>query len=199
MGRVFSVVLLLFSISTWPITTSAIADDWEDCAYKSPDDDAGATALVEACTRIIEAGTMTGEALAATHHHRAVGWFLKRDYDNMIADLDQTVRLNPTDSHAFWMRGLAWRGKSNYDRAISDYTEAIRLNPTFKESYAERGIAKHRKQEFDAAIADFDEAIRLNPTSGEYFRYRGDSWSAKGDEERANKDYESARRLGYEQ
>src|SRR5580704_14368203 len=45
----------------------------------------------------------------------------QRDFDGAIADLDQAIKLDPTDASLFMARGNAYDGKGNGDRAIADY------------------------------------------------------------------------------
>jgi tetratricopeptide (TPR) repeat protein len=47
----------------------------------------------------------------------------------LIADYNESIRLNPNDSNAFSSRALAYGRKGNDDQAIADSNEAIRLNP----------------------------------------------------------------------
>jgi tetratricopeptide (TPR) repeat protein len=184
-----SAILLTLCISV----TSARADDWQECAYTEADN--LVEQLIAACTRIINSGKAGGETLAAAYHHRAVGWFVKHDLERMIADLDKSIRLDPDDAHAFFMRGIGHRGIKNYDRAIADLSQAIRLNSTDWLYYKERGIAWYFKGDYDRAITDLSQAIRLDPKSGEAFAYRALSWAQKGDMGRANADVDVAKRL----
>jgi tetratricopeptide (TPR) repeat protein len=80
-----------------------------------------------------------------------------------VADLNETIRLDPKDAIAHHNRGLAYKNKGDYDRAIADYNEAIRLDPEYALAYNNRGVAYLLKGDHDRAIADYNEAIRLDP------------------------------------
>jgi tetratricopeptide (TPR) repeat protein len=47
------------------------------------------------------------------------------DYDRVIQDYDQALKLTPNDAAAFYGRGWAYEHKSDYDRAIQDYNQAL--------------------------------------------------------------------------
>lgn len=194
MARFLALLLSFFLASGVIAISPAAADDSEQCAHTDPSNDVRIAALIAACTRIIDSGKLKGATLAATYHHRAVGWFSKGDLDSMIADLDQAIRLDPNDAHQYFMRGIALRGKGSYQRSVADLNQAIRMDPQ-SVFYKERGIALHLSHDYDRAIRDFDEAIRLDPTDDEIFRYRGDAWHAKGVDDRAIPDYKEALRL----
>ena len=117
------------------------------------------------------------------------------DVDRAIADLDEAIRRNPQDDHAFNQRGLTCSFNGDNDRAIADYSEAIRLNPQLGSAFKNRAIAWSEKGENDRAIADFDEAIRLNPQYAVAFIFRGLAWSHKGNDEQAIADLDEAKHL----
>jgi tetratricopeptide (TPR) repeat protein len=118
------------------------------------------------------------------------------DYDSVIADYDELIRLNPNDADVFYYgRGRAKEAKGDLDRAIADYDEAIRLNPEGANAYYNRGRAKEAKGDLDRAIVDYDEAIRLNPEGAKAYYNRGRAKEAKGDLDRAIADYDEAIRL----
>ncbi len=86
-------------------------------------------ARLAGCTAVIEAERQTDEARSDAYFSRAKLFLSKKDYDRAIADLDQTIRLEPKAVGALTLRGMAYSNKGDYDRAIADYTKALELYP----------------------------------------------------------------------
>ncbi len=87
----------------------------------------------------------------------------KGDYDKMIADCTEAIRLDPKFARAYAGRGYAWYFKGDYDKAISDDNEAIRLDPRSATSYYNRGNSRQAKAEYRQALSDYGEAVRVRP------------------------------------
>jgi tetratricopeptide (TPR) repeat protein len=85
------------------------------------------------------------------------------EWDEVIVDSNQAIRLNPNNAVAYYNRGLAWYHKGNLDWAIADYNEAIRLNPGYAEAYFNRGNAWDDKGDYRRARTDWEKALQLDP------------------------------------
>jgi len=48
---------------------------------------------------------------AKAYGNRALGYLIKADYDNAIADCDQSIRLDPNRAASYVTRGAATRAK----------------------------------------------------------------------------------------
>jgi Zn-dependent membrane protease YugP/Flp pilus assembly protein TadD len=86
----------------------------------------------------IRAGTEAlnhGCARAPGLRDRGLAWFLKGDLDRAVADLDESIRLDPGDGVAFNNRGAALLRRGDYARAAADLHEAIRLSPQLPNPY----------------------------------------------------------------
>jgi len=132
---------------------------------------------------------------AAAYATRAKQRILAEDYDGAIADYNEAIRLDHTNTSAYNNRGLARRAKGDFDGAIADASEAIRLDPTNATVYTNRGFARNAKGDLDGAIADYNEAIRLDPTNATAYNNRGFARDAKGDFDGAIADASEAIRL----
>ena len=71
----------------------------------------------------------------------------KSEYDQVIAELTEAIRLEPDNPGHYQGRGEAYYRKKDYDQAIADYTEAIRLKPDDWGYYNARGEAYYGKKE----------------------------------------------------
>ena len=48
--------------------------------------------------------------------------------DKAIADLDQSIALDPQNPDAYGVRGDAWADKKDFDKAIADFSRVLRLD-----------------------------------------------------------------------
>ncbi len=117
------------------------------------------------------------------------------DHDQLIADCNAALRLDPRDALALRDRGLAYALKGDYDGAIADFADAIRLDPKLVAALGERAVAYRWKGDFDKAIADCSEAIRLGLKDAPTYRCRGVVYSLKRQYEKAVADFGDAIRL----
>jgi tetratricopeptide (TPR) repeat protein len=124
-----------------------------------------------------------------------IHWDAKRDYDRVIADATEAIRLDPKSPKPYSNRSAALLRKGAYDRVIADATEAIKLDPKFAPAYTNRSGAWGYKGDYDRAISDASEAIRLDPRFPQPYTNRGKLYENKGDYDRAVADYNEAIRL----
>ena len=116
-------------------------------------------------------------------------------YEKTIANLDETIRLNPEFIFAYYTRGLTKENLGNYKGAISDYDKVIRLNPEFATAYINRGLAKDNLGEYKGAINDYNKAIKLNPEFIAAYINRGLAKDNLGEYKGAINDYNKAIKL----
>jgi lipoprotein NlpI len=146
------------------------------------------------CTRAIESGKYSGDALHRLHLGRGAEWSAKGAHDRAITDYDAAIKLNPKSAEAYHNRGSAWANKGDPERAIADYDAAIRLDPAESSPYAGRAVEYSIKGDYARASADFDTAIKLDPKAASAFFgrgrvrfYRGEFAGAVADLEQAHK------------
>ena len=67
---------------------------------------------------------------AAAYFHRGRAWFGKKDYDKALANVSQSLRLDPSNTLAYVDRSRLWIDvKKEYDKGIADCDRAIKLDP----------------------------------------------------------------------
>jgi tetratricopeptide (TPR) repeat protein len=101
---------------------------------------------------------------ARAHLKRAAFLGEKREYDRALADVDQSLRLEPKGALAYSFRGSLWAGKKDYARALQDCNEALKFDPNLAHAYATRGDVYYSLKQRDHAVADLDRALKLDPT-----------------------------------
>src|ERR1041384_4214092 len=99
----------------------AAADEWDSCVKLSDD------LAVAGCSRAIDSRQYTDRSLARLYSRRGGAYQAQGDLAHAMADLDESIRVDPTYPSAYNNRGTAWYRMGDFDRAIADYDQAIRL------------------------------------------------------------------------
>src|SRR5689334_18283674 len=149
---------------------------------------------IDACNKIIALKVFAGEKLATIYFWRAVGWNKKGNYNQVIADASEAIRLHPSVA-LYNLRGSAYYDKGEDDIAIADFNDGLRIGPPSGIIFHNRGNAWRSKGEYAKAIADYDQSIKLGPPSAFSWQNRGISKRALGDLDGALADINEAIRL----
>lgn len=120
--------------------------------------------------------------LVATYQ-RGAARLQKGDLDGAIADLGDTLKLDPRHADAWANRALARRTKGDLDGAIADAGEALKLEPGHAlalaqrdagvDAFYRRSLTLLTKGDLDHALADVGRAIDLGLKSADAFNTRG--------------------------
>lgn len=173
------------------LSAAAIAQTQDDVTKCTGSD---REAMIVGCTALINSGRLPARALSAVLNNRARAYNDKGEYDLALADLNEAIRLDPTNGNAFGNRGNTYNYLEKTDEAIADYAAALRLAPD-AHFYAVRGTAYYKKRDYDRAIEDENNAIRLDSHFAEAFHFRGLAYFQKRDYQRAISDDSEAARL----
>jgi serine/threonine protein kinase/Tfp pilus assembly protein PilF len=82
-------------------------------------------------------------------------------FEDAIADLNEAIKLKPTEYQAFVNLAQAYRRQNDLDLAIAQLDLAITIQPSLDQLYRLRARLHVERNESDAALDDFDTAIRL--------------------------------------
>jgi tetratricopeptide (TPR) repeat protein len=158
--------------------------------------------------------------LADAYLRRAEARYRLERFDDMLADCDEALRLDPGNAAAYDLRGDAHRGKAgklqgmNADEmslALQDYDAAVAADPDFAPFYNSRGTARGsiavaaerrgdpavERAEDEQAVEDFGRAIDLAPKPRSlYFENRARAFKRLGKYDRSADDYTAALQAG---
>lgn len=112
-----------------------------------------------------------------------------------IADLDQAIRLSPSDPNLYLNRGVAHYQAGNLSAALNDYNQALKLNPNFAEAWSNRSQVYVTQQRYDEANSDASRAIQLNPNLTEAYLNRGNALFGRNNLDGAFQDYQKVLQL----
>lgn len=120
----------------------------------------------------------------------------EEEYSQAIAEVDEILRLDPTNVSAYIDRAKIHGDKLEFGLAIDDYSEALKLDPGNAAAYIERGnLLCGPIGDIDWAIDDYTAALHLNQDDKHTYVRRALAYSGKGKHDWAIKDYDAALQL----
>ena len=174
-----------------PHSGQAVAAATENCGNETLDP----RFRIDDCTLLIE--TQDDPALlAAAFNDRGWAYYSLDQNRRSIADLDQSIALDPDNASTHFYRGLAHSALEEYEIAIADFDRAIELDTGHAGAFMRRAMARHDIGQYAAAIRDFDRAAALNPSYEEIYQFRGYSKCRLGRQTQAYDDWMEADRIG---
>jgi tetratricopeptide (TPR) repeat protein len=83
------------------------------------------------------------------------------DYNLIIADLEEIVRLEPEFEFAWYDLGYMHSVLRNFEEAVEAYTKAIEVNPDFAEAWYNRGLIRLFLNQTEKGTHDLGKAGEL--------------------------------------
>ncbi len=156
------------------LVVKAIRDDALDVSYGKLGsvDPAAVLPQAEALARFSEAIEKNPKDATAWLARGKARFARGGPYDAAIADLDQGLTLDPSNSEAFAIRGFAWKRKGDKDKALADFDRAIELDPRNALAWRVRGATYASLREYDKTLANYNESVRIDPENPESLHHR---------------------------
>ncbi|MCB1380191.1 MAG: tetratricopeptide repeat protein [Alphaproteobacteria bacterium] len=111
----------------WMSSDSPTAEVLLRQASKAMDEGAPAEAL-----KILDTLIDAHPDFAEAWNRRATLYFLMKDYDRSLADIERVLELEPRHFGALAGRGMIYQRQKNYTAAIDAFREALRMNPAME-------------------------------------------------------------------
>jgi tetratricopeptide (TPR) repeat protein len=189
-GMICSVLSLALVLLTIQVRAQSLPD--AKCTGES---DVPWSEQIAGCTKAIESGRYPGKDLAKVLIFRGKAYGQTGDLDRCLADIEEAVRLDPTNAFALSARGDVHLARKDYDHARADYTKAASLDPSNALIFIGRGMVSIATGDLDGAIGDFEHAIRLQPTLAAGLYWRGIAKRLKGDAAAGEADIAAAKKI----
>jgi tetratricopeptide (TPR) repeat protein len=152
---------------------------------------------IEACTRAIAAIPGNTEVLLAAYGKRGHLYGEARQFDRMMADYEEIVRLAPQNPMVYVARAGGWIARRDYDRALADVEKVLasQPGPATADAYALRGNIYLKRASYDRAMADTIKAISIRRDVDRAWAVRALAQLEQGHTEAAVSDLNEAIRL----
>ena len=115
---------------------------------------------IEACTAAIQSNQWSGKDIAWAYYNRGRTYSAAGDAEHAVADLDEAIRLDPTEPDAHRERGLLRVRTGALEAAVADFDAALQQNPQDAVALYSRGVAKLHSGDA-AGQSDIDAAKAL--------------------------------------
>jgi tetratricopeptide (TPR) repeat protein len=110
-----------------------------------------------------------------------VQWYLvagRRKVDsgavsNALPAFSEAIKLAPTNTDAYLMRGDSKLQLQDFIGAILDFEKVMALSPSNEAAFYARGLCKYGLKDFKSAVADFTTALNLETNNVNAYNYRG--------------------------
>ena len=111
-------------------------------------------------------------------------------YAQAIENFNILSRLDTSDCHTFFFRGIAKYNLGDLRGARADFDRCVRVNPVFTSGYHYRAITESRTGEYDLALADLEKAMSLRPGFSGLYYSRGVTYFLSRQFEKAVEDFD---------
>jgi tetratricopeptide (TPR) repeat protein len=108
------------------------------------------------------------------------------------ADLNEAVRLDPTNSQGYGYRGYVFQKRREMDAALADFNTAVRLNPQDDWACIAAACSFGERGDLRTAVGDLDAALDANPNNLAAIKARGHVHMLQREPEKAVIDFERA-------
>ena len=130
---------------------------------------------------------------------RGFTYLKKKEYDKAIADLDESIRLEPKNSGAWVDRGLRLVQKGESEKGLTNMVEALRLEPSNTQAaryrvYGLKWRVRHllNNSDFDGALVELKALLPFAADDYQFYCYRAEARIGKSDFSSAISDYSKA-------
>lgn len=114
---------------------------------------------ISACSELLANDELSREERVFVYFSRARAAMSKGDMAGALPDLDESIKLDPSQSVSFASRGIVHGTLGNLKPAIVDFSRAIELNPEDLVSFQNRGKAYSDSGDQARAIKDYTHLI----------------------------------------
>lgn len=109
------------------------------------------------------------------HFQLGLCYELEKRYPLAVEQYTEAIRLDSTDTDAWYNRGNANRQLNKLDFALVDYLAVLKLDRNHSDAWFNRGMVHYLKADYRASARDFDNYLLLKPEDAMGFFHRGNS------------------------
>lgn len=120
---------------------------------------------------------------------RGNAYTMSRQFTQAIADLNESIRLEPNDALHRYNRGVAHERNGDTADALADYTSALSIDPRYANALGNRGNLRIGQGDFTNGLADLNAALAIRESAIDVHN-RGHAYADQRDYTRAIVDFD---------
>jgi tetratricopeptide (TPR) repeat protein len=132
---------------------------------------------------------------AQRFYERGLASYQKRQLERAIADLDETIALEPKNAEYYAARGLMLLENGQPGEAEEDFAYALKLDRRQWLAHYGKGMRAFQERRFEDAIDSFSRAQHIAPARPEIYYHRAIAFNLQGNASEAIQDMEYAQSL----
>lgn len=135
---------------------------------------------------------------ANSYFKRAEEKFHNKDFEGGLTDLDNAIRLNPSNSDYYWARGIQYYLHKEFQLALLDFNKSLELADDLSNkarAYRKRATCLYFLKEYEKMIFDANWLIDNGFPDDMLYQFRGSSKARLNDLEGAIQDYTMSQQL----
>jgi tetratricopeptide (TPR) repeat protein len=105
--------------------------------------------------------------LAISYQQRAFSYANDQRFQDALNDLNEAIKINPRDAHAFEQRAAIEMKMIDYEKALADYGAAININPGEIKYHLYRGYIYELRGDLPNAMVETEAALKINSKNKE--------------------------------
>lgn len=105
--------------------------------------------------------------ISVIRKHRGMAYFAQNDYENALADFQESSRLDPKNFRALYYEGIVYAILQQYEKAIVSYTKSLEINEFHSHTFFRRATAYFELDEYENALNDVISAQNLGMDNDE--------------------------------
>jgi len=109
------------------------------------------------------------------HFQLGLCFELEKRYPMAVEQYTEAIRLDSTDTDAWFNRANAYRQLNKLDFALVDYLAVLKLDKNHSDAWFNRGMVHYLKADYRASARDFDNYLVLHPQDALGFYHRGNA------------------------
>lgn len=138
--------------------------------------------------------------LAVAHKNKSVAYFLLKQYDEALAEVNRSIELDSSDPTAFFQRAKIHTARKNFDAAFGDLAYCLLKDST--NSFAikiEQGNVMLAQEEYSEAISHFNQLVKhASYANRAFIHYKiAQCHALNQNEDLCVKELRKAARMGY--
>lgn len=135
----------------------------------------------------------TEELSAQSVYYVAMAYYMKADDNNCLKYMDISIKKDPTDSDAYYIKGMTYNYMGEFQKGIVEFNKAIKLHAKSGDYYTGLGDSYYNLKDLDKALESYTKATEQEGAPDRPFIKLGDIYDEQNKRDLALKAFYNAK------